>query len=171
MQVVVRQLRLIGPLRRTLWQGTGIIFTGEVPEKPVLKGLIMIKKVVAVGTMLIAVAACDAPTHDAGGDFTRVTDAATFEAAVVGRNLNNVNDAPSVFFRLNSDGSMNGDVGRGPLSGNWAFRDGYWCRTWTAGLKETSLNSENCQLVELRVGEVALSRDRGEGNRGIYVIQ
>ena len=65
MQDVVRPLRLLGPLRRTLWLGTGIIFTGEIPEKPVLKGLIMIKKVIAVGTMLLAVAACGAPTDDA----------------------------------------------------------------------------------------------------------
>ena len=110
-------------------------------------------------------------TEEAGDGFTRVTDTATFEAVVVGRNLNNVQDAPSVFFRLNADGSMSGDVGRGALAGTWAFRDGYWCRTWTAGLKETSLNSENCQLVELGEGTVALSRDKGEGDRDIYVIQ
>ena len=131
----------------------------------------MIKKVIAAGTMLLAVAACDAPTDGAVEGFTRVTEAATFEAAVVGRNLSNVNDAPSMFFRLNPDGSMSGDIGQGALAGTWSFRNGYWCRTWTSGLKESSLNSEDCQLVELRAGEVALSRDKGKGNKGIYVIQ
>ncbi|MEL7213173.1 MAG: hypothetical protein AAGK92_10955 [Pseudomonadota bacterium] len=131
----------------------------------------MIKKTVATATMLIALAGCEVPTEDAGDDFTRVTDAATFQTAVVGRNLNNVNDPASMFFRLNADGTMSGDVGRGALAGTWAFRDGYWCRTWTAGLKPESLNSEDCQLVELGAGQVALSRERGAGNRGIYVIQ
>ncbi len=131
----------------------------------------MLKQTMTVGTMLLALAACEAPKVDANGGYTRVSDAATFEAAVVGKNLNNVNDPSSMFFRLNADGSMSGDIGRGALAGTWAFRDGYWCRTWTAGLKEASLNSEDCKLVELGVGQVALTRDRGAGNKGIYVIQ
>ncbi|WP_282063911.1 hypothetical protein [Roseobacter litoralis] len=131
----------------------------------------MIKKAIAAATLLVGLAACEVPTEDTVDEFTRVTDAATFQTAVVGRNLNNVNDPPSMFFRLNVDGTMSGDIGRGALAGTWTFRDGYWCRTWTAGLKPESLNSEDCQLVELGAGEVALSRDRGAGNRGIYSIQ
>lgn len=131
----------------------------------------MMKKAIAAATLLFALAACEVPTEDAENGFTRVTDATTFQTAIVGRNLNNVNDPSSMFFRLNADGSMSGDVGQGSLAGTWAFRDGYWCRTWTAGLKQASLNSEDCQLVELGEGQVALTRDRGAGNTGIYVIQ
>jgi len=131
----------------------------------------MIKKATATATLLISLAACEMPSENAGDGFTRVADAATFQTAVVGKDLNNVDDPTSVYFRLNVDGTMSGDVGRGALAGTWAFRDGYWCRTWTAGLKETSLNSEDCQLVELGAGQVALTRERGAGNRGIYNIQ
>ena len=73
----------------------------------------MFKNTIAVGAMLFALVACDVPTEEAGDGFTRVTEAATFQAAVVGRKLNNVNDAPSKFFRLNADGSMSGDIGKG----------------------------------------------------------
>ncbi|MFO6465630.1 hypothetical protein ACK8OR_14645 [Jannaschia sp. KMU-145] len=108
---------------------------------------------------------------DAGSDgFVRVTDEAAFRAAVVGRDLVAANGGNGNFFRLNADGSVSGNYGRGALQGSWSFEDGYWCRTWTAGLKPESLGSD-CQLAELAPGQVALTRNRGEGNRGVFDIR
>lgn len=108
---------------------------------------------------------------DAAVTFIPVTDAATFNAAVVGKKLVNVNDPDSRFFRLNADGTTSGNYGNGPLAGTWRFENGTWCRTWTAGLKAESLNKRECQLVEIAGDRVALTRDRGAGNRGEFLLR
>ncbi|WP_179379174.1 hypothetical protein [Jannaschia marina] len=119
----------------------------------------------------IGIAGCVETTSAGDAPFVRVTDGAAFSAATVGRKIVNVSDGDARFFRLNADGTMGGTYGNGPLAGTWSFDGGYWCRTWTAGLKPESLNRRDCQLAELRPGQVRLTRDRGNGNSGTFNLR
>ena len=129
----------------------------------------MIRFTLTTAALAVALVGC----VEGGGaedGFVRVTDPTAFGAAVVGRDLVASND-PSRVFRLNPDGSMGGDYGRGALAGSWSFEDGFWCRTWTAGLKPESPNARDCQTVEVAPGRIRLTRDRGAGGSGVFAIR
>lgn len=99
--------------------------------------------------------------------FERVNDAATFSASVADRRLE-FPDEPAVWFRLKSDGTMDGELRRGTVTGTWTFEDGFWCREFTAGGRASP---PDCQVVEIAPNQARFTRDRGNGEAGVYVFE
>lgn len=99
--------------------------------------------------------------------FVRVDNATAFSETVANRRLEAL-DNPSVWFRLNSDGTMDGELKRGTVNGTWTFENGYWCREFEAGGRASP---RDCQTAELLGNQIRLTRDKGAGDAGIYKIQ
>lgn len=100
-------------------------------------------------------------------NFVRVTDAATFKASFVDRRIQGP-EKPEVWFRLNSDGSIDGDIGKGPAVGTWEFKDGYWCREFTSGVGK---GTYDCQTIELAGNLGRFTRNRGNGDAGVFALK
>lgn len=125
---------------------------------------------ILVGAFALGLAGCVETASTQDEAFVRVTDATAFSTAVVGRDLLDASGGTNVF-KMNADGSLSGNYGRGALAGSWSFEGGFWCRTFTAGLAPDRLNQRDCQLAELRPGQVRLTRDRGNGNAGTFNLR
>ena len=67
------------------------------------------------------------------------------------------------------DGTMSGYFGGKPLTGNWNWEDGYYCRTGKLGGKSLG---EDCQIVELSGNRLTFFRKKGKGGKsGPYKIE
>ncbi|WP_420862226.1 hypothetical protein [Algirhabdus cladophorae] len=127
------------------------------------------KKLVSTAAFVAILAGCtpevQMDTKPTG--FVRVSDATAFNTALADRRLE-WPDNSAIWFRLNSDGTMDGELKRGAVSGTWSFENGYWCREFEAGGKASPAD---CQLAELMGDQVRLTRDKGTGDAGIYLIK
>ena len=89
--------------------------------------------------------------------FERVATRDAFVSLVRGKVLSGPR---GVRLQVLSDGRI---AGRGfglAVSGAWAWRDGYFCRTLETALRDFP---ENCQLVAVSGGTVRFTADRGAG--------
>lgn len=86
-------------------------------------------------------------------------------AAIVGKTLD-FGEGRS--FVISADGTLAGDWGGTPLAGTYEMRDGFFCRTLTAGPGGGS--PEDCQLFILNGDMLDVTRDRGNGSNFSYTI-
>ena len=121
----------------------------------------------------LALTACAETTAEAemAAEPTMAADAtmqlATQEdlAAIIGRTLD-FGEGRS--FVISADGTLAGDWGGTPLAGTYEMRDGFFCRTLTAGPGGAS--PEDCQLLILNGDMLDVTRDRGTGASFSYTI-
>ncbi len=70
---------------------------------------------------------------------------------------------------VHDDGTLSGYFSGKPLSGNWSWEDGYYCRTVSLGGKDLG---HDCQIVELSGNRLNFIRKKGKGgNSGPYKIE
>jgi hypothetical protein len=93
-------------------------------------------------------------------EFKRITTEAKFNQLVVGRKLG-FNDS---YFIIKKNGTLKGKFGGKALKGNWAWRDGYWCRTLSTHSKNT-----DCQVWAVSGDKFYVTRERGKGKSFTYV--
>jgi hypothetical protein len=111
----------------------------------------------------IFLAGCEAQSTDSMSEM-RLSTADDF-APILGKRLM-FGDVDYVV--INADGTLIGDFGGVDTRGTWELKDGYLCRSLTAGPRGAS--PEDCQLVVRKGDVLSITRDRGDGPSFDYVI-
>jgi len=86
----------------------------------------------------------------------RITTETEFRELVVGRTL----CAGDMRFVISADHRIDGLVGGERLSGTWAWRDGYFCRS--ARADDVDLGRD-CEIIEVSGELMRYRRDKGKG--------
>jgi hypothetical protein len=100
-------------------------------------------------------------------DFEPVTDVSEFLSLVEGRELRLALFGVSI--RVSPDGRIDGRALGDPVSGSWAWQDGFFCRemNWA----NTPI-PYNCQLVEARGDDVLrFTVDQGAGDSAQFSLR
>jgi len=92
--------------------------------------------------------------------FTRIETEEDFRKIVVGKTLR----FGESYFVIKGNGRIKGVFRDKALRGNWAWREGYWCRTLTTHRKNTE-----CQVWEYKGKEFFSTRARGDGKGFTYI--
>ena len=71
---------------------------------------------------------------------------------------------------ISADGTFAGQFGPNAVAGVWEFRDGFWCRTLTAGPPAAMAMRSDCQVWEVAGQEVRFTTQEGAGNTTSYVL-
>lgn len=88
--------------------------------------------------------------------FKVVNDRSTFVGLVEGRELRRL----GIRLRVSDKGQIAGRAFGRPVTGNWQWSNGYFCRDLFYG--EEPLG-DNCQLVQVNGSTLRFTSDRGEG--------
>jgi hypothetical protein len=100
-------------------------------------------------------------------DFVAIRDENAFLSLVEGRELRLGRFGVSL--KLSSDGRIEGRALGWDLTGNWDWKDGYFCRDMDWSGYEIPFN---CQLVEVRDNEVVrFTVDRGAGDSASFKLR
>jgi hypothetical protein len=113
--------------------------------------------------VLLAATALPASTLEAAA-FERVADPGTFESLIVGRELTRT----GIRLQVLPGGRI---LGRGlawPVTGDWAWQDGYFCRTMDWSGYEIAYN---CMTVLATDTSVRFIADRGTGDSADFRIR
>lgn len=94
------------------------------------------------------------PAKVSAEDFERVTSEAAYRKLVVGKKNVFGND----WYQVKGNGRIVGMRGGTKYRANWAWRDGFLCRTELTHRKDT-----DCQLIEVSDTQMRITRKRGRG--------
>ncbi len=115
-------------------------------------------------TMTIVLAAGDA----AAEKFTRVGSARTFK----GRVVNKVLETPVSMFIIRGDGTLAGQVTKGPMAGSitgkWKWKNGSFCRTIFLNGKRVD---NKCQAILISRDKVMFVDKKGAGNGTLFSMK
>ncbi len=115
-------------------------------------------------TVLALLAACALPAT--AHAFEAVKDKDAFLALLEGKELRN--GLMGITLTVAADGTINGNAVRWPVTGTWAWQDGFFCREmdWSGYPIDY-----NCQLVEVRGDEVRFTVDQGAGDSATFTLR
>lgn len=113
--------------------------------------------------LITAVAASAAPAA-AAADFVRITDQSSFERAVLGKTLSR----PLIRLQVLSAGKITGRGATAPVTGDWQWREGYFCRDLAWGDRDLGYN---CQEVALDGARIRFTSDRGAGQSAVFKLR
>ena len=107
-----------------------------------------------------------APMAHAADDWARISDRAAFLQTLAGRQLH------IGFFGLSllvtPDGQITGRALGYDVRGEWAWQDGYFCRSMTWGDEPIPYN---CQLVQATETEMRFTSDKGQGRSADFRLR
>lgn len=98
--------------------------------------------------------------------FERVSSKANFLALIAGKDLHIALYA--LRLSVSPDGRISGEALGRAVTGEWAWRDGYFCRAMRWG---DEVVPYNCQLVEARPGAMRFTTDRGAGRSAQFGLR
>ena len=113
-------------------------------------------------TLLSLVLAATATTAQA--EFAKVDDQEEFLQYVSGMTLTR----PFIRLQVTSDGRIEGMGSRWEVTGNWSWREGYFCRDLFWGGDPLGYN---CQEVRVKDGRLRFTSDRGEGQSAVFRLR
>lgn len=99
---------------------------------------------------------CAAATFANADSFEPVTEQTRFEALVLNKKLTTL----GVSLIVRPDGGIEGRAFGRNVTGEWDWRDGYFCRDLTFGQQELA---PNCQLVTVAGDRIRFTSDFGTG--------
>lgn len=103
----------------------------------------------------------------AAQDFRPVTERSAFLDLLDGRSLRLALFA--IELDVTADGKINGRALGSPVTGQWTWQDGYFCRRMDWSGTEIA---QNCQLVEARGrSEMRFTVDRGAGDSAAFRLE
>jgi hypothetical protein len=111
----------------------------------------MIKQTVLTAIMGISIA-----TPALAEQFEVVSDKSTFLSLVEGRELKRL----GISLEVTDTGEITGRAFGRDVSGNWQWREGYFCRDLYYGTRDLG---PNCQQVAINGETIRFTSDRGEG--------
>ena len=97
-------------------------------------------------------------------EFAKVTDRNQFLEIVTGKTLSR----PFVKLRVAPDGSISGRGARWDVTGDWNWRDGYFCRDLYWGGDELGYN---CQEVRAKGNRIRFTSDQGRGDSADFRLR
>lgn len=100
----------------------------------------------------------------AQAEFARIASQDAFLDHVTGRTLTR----PLVELRVTPDGRIEGRGSVWDVTGNWSWRDGYFCRDLFWGGDALGYN---CQEVQVGAGRVRFTSDRGSGQSAVFRLR
>ena len=113
-------------------------------------------------TLIAAVAAMAA--SPALAEFSKVDDQSEFMALITGKELKR----PFVNLEVTADGAINGYGAAWPVTGNWTWTDGYFCRDLSWGGDPLGYN---CQEVQAKGDRIRFTSDRGAGDSAEFRLR
>lgn len=106
----------------------------------------------------------------ASDGFKKITTEAEFIQLAVGRKMYLVTDgkiSSNDNYAISlKNGILKGKFSGKALKGNWAWRNGYWCRTLATHNKDT-----DCQSFEVNGDTFRITRERGKGKVFTYIAK
>jgi hypothetical protein len=111
----------------------------------------------AAATCVVLVSLLSAGTP-ARAEQSRIADRNTFVSLVEGRSLTRL----GITLTVMPDGTIAGRAFGKPVTGEWTWRDGYFCRDL---FHDGESLGPNCQVVEKRGDALRFIADRGAGAR------
>ena len=100
----------------------------------------------------------------ASADFARIDTQGEFLRHVTGKTLSR----PLVELRVTPDGRIEGRGAKWDVSGNWSWREGFFCRDLSWGGDELGYN---CQEVRVNGGRMRFTSDRGNGMSAVFRLK
>ena len=97
-------------------------------------------------------------------EFAPVKDAQQFKKIVTGKTLTR----PLVRLEVDPAGVIRGKGARWNVSGNWSWRDGFFCRDLSWGGSDLGYN---CQEVRVKEGRIRFTSDRGTGDSADFRLK
>ena len=97
-------------------------------------------------------------------DFAKIADEDQFVEAVTGKTLTR----PWVRLEVSSGGEISGTGATWPVTGNWSWQNGYFCRDLDWGGTDLGYN---CQEVRINEDRIRFTSDRGEGQSAVFRLR
>ncbi len=97
-------------------------------------------------------------------DFTKVQSEAAFVRLVSGKVLTR----PLVKLEVNESGTISGSGATWAISGNWSWKDGFFCRRLEWGGDDLGYD---CQEVTTSAGKVRFTSDLGNGDSADFRLR
>lgn len=104
-----------------------------------------------------AVIAAVLSAQPVSAEFAKVESETQFKQLVSGKTLTR----PLVKLEVSPEGSISGTGLTWDVTGNWSWRDGYFCRELFWGGSDLGYN---CQEVKVRENRIRFTSDRGTGD-------
>jgi hypothetical protein len=102
-------------------------------------------------------------TGSASAELAMVSSQSDFVRLIVGKTLSR----PLVKIEVSGDGRISGKGALWAVTGDWMWRDGFFCRSLYWG--ESALGY-NCQEVRANEGRVRFTSDRGAGDSADFKL-
>ena len=99
----------------------------------------------------------------ASAELAMVSSQSDFVRLISGKTLSR----PLIKIEVSEDGSISGKVARWAVTGDWIWRDGFFCRSLYWGGSELDYN---CQAVRASEGRVRFTSDRGAGDSADFKL-
>ena len=100
----------------------------------------------------------------AAAEFTKVDSAAAFKSLVSGKTLSR----PLVRLQVSPNGKISGRGATWDVSGNWTWKNGYFCRSLEWGGDDLGYN---CQEVTTTGTKVRFTSDQGKGESADFSLR
>ncbi|WP_300032610.1 dihydrodipicolinate reductase [uncultured Roseobacter sp.] len=100
----------------------------------------------------------------AAAEFTKIDEQSEFLDIVSGKELKR----PFVQLEVSPDGQISGRGAAWPVTGNWTWKDGYFCRDLFWGGDALGYN---CQAVERSDTRIRFTSDQGEGDSAEFRLR
>ena len=97
-------------------------------------------------------------------DLAKVDSAAEFKRIVSGKTLTR----PLVKLKVSSGGSISGRGATWDISGNWTWKNGYFCRSLEWGGDDLGYN---CQEVKASGTKIRFTSDQGSGESADFTLR
>lgn len=94
-------------------------------------------------------------------DFAKVENAEDFQTLVSGKVLTR----PLIKLKVLPSGAIQGTGARWEVTGNWSWRDGFFCRDLYWGGDPLGYN---CQEVRVKGERIRFTSDRGRGESAVF---
>lgn len=111
--------------------------------------------------MTAAFALLSAPAF---ADFAKIADENQFMEVVGGKTLTR----PLVKLEVTPTGQISGQGASWPVTGNWSWQNGYFCRDLDWGGTDLGYN---CQEVRVNDDRIRFTSDRGAGQSAVFRLR
>ena len=116
---------------------------------------------IALSCIAAAATLCAAPAF---AEFSTVDDQSEFVELISGKELRR----PFVSLEVTPDGAISGYGAAWPVTGNWTWSDGYFCRDIFWGGDPLGYN---CQEVQATADRIRFTSDRGAGDSAEFRLR
>ena len=97
-------------------------------------------------------------------DFAKIANENQFVQVIGGKTLTR----PLIKLQVSPTGEISGMGARWEVTGNWSWRDGYFCRDLDWGGTDLGYN---CQEVRVNNDRIRFTSDRGEGQSAVFRLR